>query len=705
MENNEKKACIASIKNIDEQLHSKFAALDAFTDTLSKTYWLRKIALTSGNKIDNTRITPLEIANNIKELNVYNSLNEFMLKASIYLNEKEIFLTPSSCDDVQWFFTHSNKFSGIQPKYWIELMDNMPKPNKAIVCGPLNVDNYYTNCNVFVYLKAISIQEYTNKATLFITIKEQQIQETLSGSLINKDSSVYILNEQNKVVTSVNAKDDFNRRIASYIEAQSDLTFKKVKNDKGDLYFALTYTSPKLPMKWKYTTLIPVKAVMGNVNYIKYIMISLFLALFLLGILLCYKAALINYKPINNLAQLLKSNVAQNDIIDPTIERNEYTFIEMGIKNICNREAAANEKIEKYYNGIALEKLFRHLTGEKALEPGEEKLSGMSLFNKPFFSVAVCNYSNIQNTIPELIEDTLWVIYTRKQGDVIVLVINAYSPVHIENAINHFVYICGENVVAGLGSICSLMDLHRSYNEACLSLEYKKLKNETGILCFSELPMDDNKTYFIPQYDSSPLLEKMQHMDLSGIKTVLNNAMRHMMTQCNLSLSIERYLFYKQASICMGKITDNQLTEIIERNVRDIGSQSSQMLMESLLKQICKFEKSSIDRNDNKQLIDIILTYIQEHYTEPQMSLNLLSNTFAVSTSKICCLFKEHVGESYHDYISKLRIKTAKTLLSETGLSIEDISVHVGYDSVITFRRIFRKYEDLTPSKYKYGLA
>jgi len=707
VENQEKKTCIASLMRTDELLISNFKELDTFTNVLSQTHWVRKIALTNSNKIDFTRITPYELANYIRELGVYNSLNKFVDRVSIYLNEKDIFITPSGYDDVEWFFSYANRFkdSG-QAENWTELMNNMSPLDDAIIRGPLNVNNYWTNNNVLIYLKVLPIVMHKAKATLFITINERQIQEILSNSLINEASCIYLLDINNHVLSSVNANNEFDRIIASNDALQSNTDFKRINSSRSESFFMFSLSPVQNPMGWKYVMFTPVDSVMGKVYLIKYVMIALYSLFFTLGLLLCYRSAFNNYKPINNIAQLLKNIVGQSDNVNPLIPQNEYDFIEMGIRNICFRESAIKEKMEKYFYDAAINDLLLLMKGEKEFEPGDEKLSRITtLFNKPLFSIAIFLLSNNQNYFSGLIEDTSWLAYSSKQDNTVIFIINVDSPVHIDEAITQLETACGRNITAGISSVGDISDLNRCYKEACLSLEYKQLKNETGIMRFEELPLDYNMTYSLPIYDSGRLAEQIHGMDISGIRTALNDALRYFLAQNNLSLSIERYLFYKQASVSVDKLTDYQLKEIVLGHIDELKNQPGQALAEYLFKEICKTGKySNIEQTQDKQLIERVISYINEHYMEQQMSLNLLSSVFGVSPSKICCLFKEHIGEGYHDYISKLRIQTAKVLLAKGQLSIEDISYQIGYNNVTTFRRIFKKYEGLPPGEYKESL-
>ncbi len=64
-------------------------------------------------------------------------------------------------------------------------------------------------------------------------------------------------------------------------------------------------------------------------------------------------------------------------------------------------------------------------------------------------------------------------------------------------------------------------------------------------------------------------------------------------------------------------------------------------------------------------------------------------------------MFKEEVGEKYVEYIAKYRISKAKQFLLETDLKIDEIAERVGYWGRNSFIRNFRRYEGITPAKYR----
>lgn len=694
LKKNEQDACVNTLVNVDERVRSVFQSLDAFTEALSKTHWLRNIALTNGKEINYDRISPLEIANSIKELNVYNSLNASISKVAIFLNEKEKVMTASSFDSAEWFFRYTNHFTKMQADHWIGMMNGLTSVNDRVICGPYDVENYWTNTRSFVYLSVIPVSEYTTKATLFVMIDEKSIQKLLADALIQPDAGIYIADGQNQIVTRIDS--------APKIDGASPAALRQPAGEALQLsdepYFTFTHQSANLPVRWTYVMTVPVRSVMGGVNNIKILLFFLYSILFLLGIFICYKATLYNYKPINSIANLLKT-----DATSPSYVRNEYNTIESAIKNIYDREEAARETIEKYAYAAAIEILFQVVNNEHIGSSDDElKARIATVVDNPLFAVAVFDRAAFSGRpISEYLADPFWTIHSKVQNRQVISVINAYSPTQIDNAVKCMIGLHDTEAAAGVGSVGDLTILHQSSQEAAVACEYMTLKNQVGVLYFHDLPMDADKVYRYPRFDFDRLADMLSNREFPDKRALLNSTLKQLISESNPSLSIERYLFYKLAAVCLEKASDRQIADFLKQGDGQSAQSNSQERIEGLLKQICSVQKDRSAKDSNENLINHILQYIEEHYTETQMSLNLLSDTFDVSSSKICSLFKEHVGEKYHDYVSRMRIRTAKTLLAETDLTVEEVGLHVGYDNPTTFRRVFKKYENQPPSRFK----
>lgn len=95
-----------------------------------------------------------------------------------------------------------------------------------------------------------------------------------------------------------------------------------------------------------------------------------------------------------------------------------------------------------------------------------------------------------------------------------------------------------------------------------------------------------------------------------------------------------------------------------------------------------------------------IKAYIDQNYTDSDISLKRLSAEFELSESTISKLFKEHGGELFTEYLCRLRMEKAKEYLQMQKYRIKEIAGMVGYQNELSFSNAFQKYEGIRPSQF-----
>jgi 2-isopropylmalate synthase len=105
-----------------------------------------------------------------------------------------------------------------------------------------------------------------------------------------------------------------------------------------------------------------------------------------------------------------------------------------------------------------------------------------------------------------------------------------------------------------------------------------------------------------------------------------------------------------------------------------------------------------INRAREERLVEI-LTYIQRNYQD--VSLDSMAEEFHLSRPYLSKYIKEKTGETFQDVLRIEKLKRAKTLLKDTGKTIENIALEVGYENVEHFNRMFKKTYGVTPVQYR----
>ena len=106
-----------------------------------------------------------------------------------------------------------------------------------------------------------------------------------------------------------------------------------------------------------------------------------------------------------------------------------------------------------------------------------------------------------------------------------------------------------------------------------------------------------------------------------------------------------------------------------------------------------------------KHLAAAIIAYVEEHFQDLNLSLEVLSEQFSLSVSYVSKLFKTYTGEGFKSYLHRLRMERAKQLLLEHNMAIKDLPPMIGFDSCSYFIRCFKTYTNMTPERYRDTFA
>ena len=118
------------------------------------------------------------------------------------------------------------------------------------------------------------------------------------------------------------------------------------------------------------------------------------------------------------------------------------------------------------------------------------------------------------------------------------------------------------------------------------------------------------------------------------------------------------------------------------------------------LKETYSPDISSQNDSDN-DLINKVHEYIHRNLSCKSLGIPMICDYVNLSSRSLSREYKQHTGSTISKYIQSVRMAEAKRLLSETNMSINDISEAVGYDYAISFIRTFKKFEGVTPSEFR----
>ena len=106
-----------------------------------------------------------------------------------------------------------------------------------------------------------------------------------------------------------------------------------------------------------------------------------------------------------------------------------------------------------------------------------------------------------------------------------------------------------------------------------------------------------------------------------------------------------------------------------------------------------------IDLQDER--IRRVLDLVRSTDISKRLSIVKLAAAAGLSVSRFGHLFRDQTGVTPRHMLNRIRFQEAALLLTETELAIKEVSWRVGFQSVTSFSRLFKKQCAVSPSEYR----
>ncbi len=110
-------------------------------------------------------------------------------------------------------------------------------------------------------------------------------------------------------------------------------------------------------------------------------------------------------------------------------------------------------------------------------------------------------------------------------------------------------------------------------------------------------------------------------------------------------------------------------------------------------------EKPVRAHSDN--LFSMLVDYVETHFTDPNLSLAGVAQTFSYTEKYISYLFKKNMKIGFNQYVGSLRFQRGVALLEKGEEPVSDIALSCGYRDALYFSKIIKKCTGLSPSAYR----
>lgn len=130
-------------------------------------------------------------------------------------------------------------------------------------------------------------------------------------------------------------------------------------------------------------------------------------------------------------------------------------------------------------------------------------------------------------------------------------------------------------------------------------------------------------------------------------------------------------------------------------------------ILKSCLYAVCNeyLNQITLSKKDNKNFLQMqaIIDYVAENYKN-KISLSDIAKKLGYNYHYLSKKFNKIFSMSFSDFLNLYRLETAIELLNETDLTVTEIAIESGFQSIRSFNELFKKHTGTTPVKYRLNL-
>lgn len=265
-------------------------------------------------------------------------------------------------------------------------------------------------------------------------------------------------------------------------------------------------------------------------------------------------------------------------------------------------------------------------------------------------------------------------------------------------------------VSVGFGRLsASIQDMPTSCREAELAV-LNRLVQGTGRII--EAPLADNSDLVVAQIVSGEvrkrLLRAVEILDASELSEIIDEVARAASASEGISGKAVLALFEEcSQTMRFGLKNQSAVDETVEAMQRSVfekldmcHSQKDVFILLAEYGSSLVAHVASLKKSESAKPVRDAQKFIQTNFANP-IGLESVSELAGFNPTYFSLLFKKETGMNFLEYLTDVRIREAKRLLSDPRKTIGDVAAEVGYNDVKHFSRVFTRSTGIHPSKYR----
>lgn len=211
--------------------------------------------------------------------------------------------------------------------------------------------------------------------------------------------------------------------------------------------------------------------------------------------------------------------------------------------------------------------------------------------------------------------------------------------------------------------------------------------------------------YYFPKDAGKRIIKGLKEGDLASLQEMMDEIYRRNVVEADLPLAEIRLMadeLHLTIRSALRAVSDLSTTHIQIERIREAATIEEIFAYYTTVLATAMVQGESMAPTGEERALEAdICTYIEQHFCDPDLSLNALADQFGVSTKMISLICKNAYGKTFLQHVRDRQIQQAVSLLQTVDAPLEEIARQCGFTNLLTFRRNFKAVMGMNPSDYR----
>lgn len=265
-------------------------------------------------------------------------------------------------------------------------------------------------------------------------------------------------------------------------------------------------------------------------------------------------------------------------------------------------------------------------------------------------------------------------------------------------------------VSISLGTVVhNLEDIPKSYQQAKLALRNKVIHGAGKIYDYESIQKHALESKSFLNHDDERILSQwLTERNAASCQVWIEQRVEFIVRSVNSDYSqlewfcIDLYLLFRKYLLSNSHLTEwliGEMNDLLFYLQNLTNWQEAVDLMQKQASHIISFlsQKKNTARLD---IVDEVKQHLETHFQD-EITLQTISDNFFIHPNYFSRRFKEKFGESFHEYLTGVRMHAAAKWMRETDMKVLQIAELVGFQDAAHFSTAFRRFFQVSPTQYR----